>query len=367
MMSQMHGALWGYGVRTDRAWAALQARNIAMLRARGRATAVHPALVRQVRPYINDGRWVLDCACRSGVVVDLNFGTGRCFECGAVYTDQQVRLPKGYERIERELLRLYPHDSTLRDWRPGQTLKDLRGRHHSWTTPRTWTTGELVTASIGNTHWRDNFNETAPAKVTTANDMLYATAANTLARLAATASAVLVTSAGSVPSFSTTLPAVNGAALTGLPLKLTLLKAGSGSTTNTSAETLDSVALASSLTADDALLLIVNYSLVTQGLAGAGIELRNVTDGVTISSQHGAAAGVETLMISVARKDQSSAVEVEYLSWRGTDVGALTGASAQVSFTTDWVGAWSVGAYHAGVVSGGTMRWSWAAYRIAGQ
>jgi len=28
----------------------------------------------------------------------------------------------------------------------------------AWTTPRTWTTSELVTASIGNTHWRDNLN-----------------------------------------------------------------------------------------------------------------------------------------------------------------------------------------------------------------
>lgn len=26
----------------------------------------------------------------------------------------------------------------------------------SWTTPRTWVSGELVTASIGNTQWRDN-------------------------------------------------------------------------------------------------------------------------------------------------------------------------------------------------------------------
>lgn len=28
----------------------------------------------------------------------------------------------------------------------------------AWTTPRTWTAGELVTAAIGNTHWRDNLN-----------------------------------------------------------------------------------------------------------------------------------------------------------------------------------------------------------------
>ena len=34
----------------------------------------------------------------------------------------------------------------------------------AWTTPRTWTSTEVVTASIMNTHVRDNFNETAPAK-----------------------------------------------------------------------------------------------------------------------------------------------------------------------------------------------------------
>jgi hypothetical protein len=28
----------------------------------------------------------------------------------------------------------------------------------AWTTPRTWAAGELVTAAIGNVHWRDNFN-----------------------------------------------------------------------------------------------------------------------------------------------------------------------------------------------------------------
>jgi len=53
----------------------------------------------------------------------------------------------------------------------------------AWTAPRTWTTGELVTAAIMNTHVRDNLLETASAKVTTAGDIVYATAANALARL----------------------------------------------------------------------------------------------------------------------------------------------------------------------------------------
>ena len=32
----------------------------------------------------------------------------------------------------------------------------------AWTAPRTWVTGELVTAAIGNVHWRDNFNAGIP-------------------------------------------------------------------------------------------------------------------------------------------------------------------------------------------------------------
>ena len=29
----------------------------------------------------------------------------------------------------------------------------------AWTAPRTWVAGEIVTAAIGNTHWRDNLIE----------------------------------------------------------------------------------------------------------------------------------------------------------------------------------------------------------------
>ena len=54
----------------------------------------------------------------------------------------------------------------------------------SWTAPRTWVAGETVTPAIMNTHVRDNLLEPGPAKVTTQGDLLYATAANTLARLA---------------------------------------------------------------------------------------------------------------------------------------------------------------------------------------
>lgn len=53
----------------------------------------------------------------------------------------------------------------------------------AWTAPRTWVTGETVTAALLNTHVRDNLLETAPAKVTTAGDTVYATGANAIARL----------------------------------------------------------------------------------------------------------------------------------------------------------------------------------------
>lgn len=54
----------------------------------------------------------------------------------------------------------------------------------AWTSPRTWVALETVTASQLNTHLRDNLLETAPAKVTTQGDMIYATGANAITRLA---------------------------------------------------------------------------------------------------------------------------------------------------------------------------------------
>lgn len=69
----------------------------------------------------------------------------------------------------------------------------------AWTAPRTWTTGEVVTGSIMNQHVRDNLLETGPAKVTTAGDMLYATGANALNRLAIGASRSILASDGSSP------------------------------------------------------------------------------------------------------------------------------------------------------------------------
>lgn len=50
----------------------------------------------------------------------------------------------------------------------------------AWTAPRTWVTGEQVTAAIMNTHVRDNFLITAPAKATAIGDIFFANAVNSI-------------------------------------------------------------------------------------------------------------------------------------------------------------------------------------------
>ena len=54
----------------------------------------------------------------------------------------------------------------------------------AWTTPRTWVTGEIVTAALLNAQVKSNMDLTAPAILTTLGDILYCSAANTPSRLA---------------------------------------------------------------------------------------------------------------------------------------------------------------------------------------
>lgn len=72
----------------------------------------------------------------------------------------------------------------------------------AWTAPYTYTTGELVTASMLNADIRDNLLQTAPAKVTTAGDIVYATAASALARLGIGGANTLLHGGASAPAWS---------------------------------------------------------------------------------------------------------------------------------------------------------------------
>jgi hypothetical protein len=76
----------------------------------------------------------------------------------------------------------------------------------AWTAPRTWTTAEVVTAAIMNVHVRDNLLQTAPAKMTTTGDIIYASAANTPTRLPAGSTAQFLRgAAGAAPTWSNAL------------------------------------------------------------------------------------------------------------------------------------------------------------------
>ena len=55
----------------------------------------------------------------------------------------------------------------------------------AWSRPFTYTSSSVLTAAQMNLYQRDNLKTTAPATVTTAGDVVYATAANTVTRLAA--------------------------------------------------------------------------------------------------------------------------------------------------------------------------------------
>ena len=70
----------------------------------------------------------------------------------------------------------------------------------AWTAPRTWVTAETVTAALMNAHIRDNFLETSAATVTTAGDIAFADAANSMgSRVALGAANAHLVSTGSAP------------------------------------------------------------------------------------------------------------------------------------------------------------------------
>jgi hypothetical protein len=100
----------------------------------------------------------------------------------------------------------------------------------AWTTPKTWASGYVVLAADLNTHLRDNLNVTAPAVLTTAGDILYASGANTPARLAkSTTSTQYLANTG-----TSNAPAWNEVALaTGVSGTLPVGNGGTGATTFT--------------------------------------------------------------------------------------------------------------------------------------
>ena len=103
----------------------------------------------------------------------------------------------------------------------------------AWTAPRTWVTGETVTAALMNAHIRDNLLETSAATVTTAGDMVFADAANSMgSRLAIGAATTHLVSDGSAPVWRGIATAVDTGTGDSVETSYTSLKTGTWAFTN---------------------------------------------------------------------------------------------------------------------------------------
>lgn len=140
---------------------------------------------------VNAGRWIVRCPyCPSAAMADPSDPRFFCSNCGNSRAGGQwlrVTWPSGSLQVKIEAALLARPHPDFMNWEPGMTVAELLSAgpfHRSWTAPRTWVVGEIVTAALLNTHLRDNLLESAPAKGTAAG-ILYVSAANTLALLAA--------------------------------------------------------------------------------------------------------------------------------------------------------------------------------------
>jgi hypothetical protein len=146
---------------------------------------------------------------------------------------------------------------------------------------------------------------------------------------------------------------------------MTLLKANSGTSTAAGATTVDSVAI-TGLTGKDTLKVFIDGESETQ--ATAGLQLYHVTDGANMLTLFGSmAAGVGVNVEVRLRQAQGSNLKYNSIALMMTLAGALTGTGGQSTRATAWTGSWSLGIRHTGVTAGGTFRWSWSVYKLAGQ
>lgn len=254
----------------------------------------------------------------------------------------------------------------------------------AYVAPTTRADGYVVPASEWNKNTVDNpialrAGEVAIASQAT-GDVITAASATQLGRVApSTAGTVLLSngvgvapSFGAAPGAAGTVLTSNGAGVApsfAVPVgTLTLLKANTGSTTNAAAEDVDTFAI-TGLTVKDTLKIEVSIQAVTQNTAS--VLLRNSTDGVTITDVWDSGAGAFTAGTNqtndiTVRNYQSATTLVGAVSvYRSAAAGAIIGGAS--TFTTDWTGAWTIALRQGGVTAGGTFRWSWAIYKVAGQ
>ncbi len=162
------------------------------------------------------------------------------------------------------------------------------------------------------------------------------------------------------------LGGVTGAAPAGVG-GATLIFAAQGTDGTTSATTVSSVALPA-LTNKDVLLVITNLETATQNTAQP--FLYSVTDAVNLgvvspSPLVTTVAQYATTYISQRQGNTASmAVSSSIMHMDGSGVAGNGQFSA---VTALWSSGWTLGLRHGGVTSGGTFKYQWSVYRLAGQ
>jgi len=161
----------------------------------------------------------------------------------------------------------------------------------AWTSPRTWASGYVVLAADLNTHLRDNLNVTAPAVMTAQGDVIYASGANTPARLAKNTSAQRVLDnsgtnnnpAWAQVSLTTgvtgTLPVANGGTnATSLADKAVLITQDTGT---------DTVAAAAMTSSGQVLIGGTSGPAVATLTEGSGMTITNGDGTITLAASGG--------------------------------------------------------------------------------
>jgi len=174
-----------------------------------------------------------------------------------------------------------------------------------------------------------------------------------------------------IPAGAGVIPAAN------LPgSSMSLLKAGNGTAITDNIINLDAIDI-SGLTALDTLLVIVNVSVVT-GASGV-VSLRNNTDGIVLMNMRNGASinvGAWEYLQSFIRRAQHSNVIIDCIGDDSTGSGAAPGDNTPLlvnrrirsnTVTTSWQGSWNLALRMLAGTAGGTIRWSWAVYKMSGQ
>lgn len=227
-------------------------------------------------------------------------------------------------------------------------------------------TGELATAALHNT-LLDNvaFIETGGIAIASqaALDFLYASSSTQFGRLAkgSALQSIRLNSGASAYEFFTPASAS----------PISLLKAGSGTSTAAGATVVDSVAIASSqLTALDSILVLFNFTSVTQNTARVVVRTDSSNVLAYLTNNVAITAGDFNAGFAVVKQSQASSTtihstNVNVFGPNQNQAGAINGGT--IGITAAWTASWTLQLQHNGVTAGGTFKYAWGAFLVAGQ